>query len=243
MGVPLPSGPPYDERMADSDTQHSDRDGRLPKSGWGANIRDAGGALQRGIAPVASRMEAAVERGVKSVGQALEDPAAAAFASEVIKQSDLPEVDAQAPLSSLALRLDREADLWRGLAMRQIVRASWMERISVSTTVIAFGMGVTLSAIAAFRALFASSGLSAGWMVALLLGVGVIVLSAGCLAIQRVTTAVRRGQIDVARESLQRADLCELRLQRLAVLLELRGQDAASYRTALQQLESEIRAQ
>lgn len=240
-GVPIRDVAPYDGTMAESEEQGSSHGGRRP-SGWGASIAEVGAAIQGGVAPVASRMEAAVSRGVHSVGRALEDPAAAALAAEVLKQSDLPEVEAQAPLASLAVRLDREADLWRGLALRQLARASWMERIAISSLVIAFGMVVALSVIAAFRALFASGSLTgSGSMVALLLGVGVGLLTIGSGVIHAVTARVRRGQIEVARESLLRADLSKLRLQRVAVLLELRSHDAQAFRSALQKLESEIR--
>lgn len=74
-----------------------------------------------------------------------------------------------------------------------------------------------------------------------LLAVGVLLLAIGSLALGTVTARVRRGQIEVAREALLRADLSELRLQRLAVLLELRGHDADAFRGALRQLESELR--
>lgn len=228
--------------MAESEDEGSERGGRRGASGWGSNIRQIGAAIQGGVSPVASRMESAVSRGVHSVGRALEDPAAATLSAEVLKQSDLPELEAQAPLISLGVRLDREADLWRGLALRQLARASWMERIAISSLVIAFGMVVALSAIAAFRALFASSApASGGSMVALLLGVGVTLLTVGSVVIFVVTSRVRRGQVEVARESLLRADLSELRLQRVAVLLELRSHDPESFRSALRQLETEIR--
>lgn len=228
--------------MADPQDGGSDRPSRRGPGGWGANIREVGAAIQGGVSPVAERVETAVARGVGHVGRALDDPTAAALATEVLKQSDLPELEAQAPLSSLALRLDRESDLWRGLALRQLARASWMERLAITSQVIAFGMVVALSAIAAFRALFAASPLSAsGGSVALLLAVGVLLLAIGSLALGTVTARVRRGQIEVAREALLRADLSELRLQRLAVLLELRGHDADAFRGALRQLESELR--
>lgn len=214
-------------------------------TGWGASVREVGAALQSGVAPVASRVGSAVTRGVDSVGRALEDPAASALAGEVLRQSDLPELEAGAALQSLALRLDREADLWRGIAMRQLARASWMERIAVSTAVFAFGGTLLLGAIAAFRALFARGeeiGAGGGGSVALLLCVGALLIAAGGLLAHRVASRVRQGQIDVAREALARGDLAELRLHRLALVLELRGQDAEAYRGALRQLEGEIRA-
>lgn len=226
--------------MAHSDDSASGSAGRPGAArGWGANVREVGAALQSGVAPVANRLGAAVDRGVSSVGRALEDPGGG-LSSEILKQADLPELSSDTPLASLGIRLDREADLWRGVAMRQLARASWMERIAVSSSVIALIAVLVLSAIAAFRALFTGGSVGSG--VALLLCVGALLTTAGCLLLSRVASRIRHGQIEVAREALVRADLCELRLHRVAVLLEVRLTDGEGYRTSLQKLESELRA-
>lgn len=206
--------------------------------------QDVGSAIQGSVAPVAERMGAAFERGVSGVGRALEDPADGG--GELLRQADLPELDGGNPLSSLGIRLDREADLWRSVAMRQLARAAWMDRIAISTSVVSMVGVMVLAAIAAFRALFVSASSAAlasqGFGVALLLLVGALLVLVGSWRLTRAAAQIRAGQIAVAREALARADVSELRLQRLAVLLETRGADPESYRAALRQLETEIRA-
>lgn len=223
---------------------------KIPSRGWGQDVRtaaqDVGSALQSSVAPVAKRVGAAFERGMTGVGQALEDPAAG-VPGELLRQADLPELDSGNPLSSLAIRLDRESDLWRSVAMRQLARAAWMDRIAISTSVVSLVGVMVLAAIAAFRALFASGGgglvgAGQGAGVALLLLVGALLVLLGSWRLTRAAGQIRAGQIAVAREALSRADVGELRLQRLAVLLETRGLDPEAYRAALRQLESEIRA-
>lgn len=223
-------------------------EGHIPSRGWGQDVRtaaqDVGSAIQGSVAPVAKRVGAAFERGVTGVGQALEDPAAG-VGGELLRQADLPELDSGNPLSSLAIRLDRESDLWRSVAMRQLARAAWMDRIAISTSVVSLVGVMVLAAIAAFRALFASGGLvgaGQGAGVALLLLVGALLVLLGSWRLTRAAGQIRAGQIAVARDALSRADVGELRLQRLAVLLETRGLDPDAYRAALRQLESEIRA-
>src|SRR5690349_15479792 len=60
---------------------------------------EVGGAIRSGLAPVADRMGAAMRTGVEGMGRALEDPGGA-LASELLKQSDLPELEGGDPLLS-----------------------------------------------------------------------------------------------------------------------------------------------
>lgn len=227
--------------MAKSGEASADK-GTGATRGWGAGARAAGTALKSEVAPLASRLGTAVERGVTTVGQALEDPADPK-GSEVAAQEALPAIEAGAPLASLIIRLDREADLWRGVAMRQLTRAAWMDRIAMLGGVGTFIGLLVLAVIAAFRALFANTTGASGFGVAVLLGVGALLTGGGSFLLSRVSSRIRAGQIEIAREALARADLCELRLHRIGVVLELRSVDAESYKASLGQLESEIRAQ
>ena len=207
----------------------------------GAGARAAGTAIKSEVAPLASRLGTAVERGVTTVGRALEDPTDGKV-SEVLSQTALPAIEADAPLASLTSRLDREADLWRGVAMRQLTRAAWMDRIAMLGGVGTFIALLVLAVIAAFRALFANTSGASGLAVAVLLGVGAVLTAGGSFLLSRVANRIRQGQIDIAREALSRADQCELRLHRIGVVLELRSIDADTYKASLSQLESEIRA-
>jgi hypothetical protein len=125
--------------------------------------------------------------------------------------------------------------------MRQLTRAAWMDRISMLGGVGTFIGVLVLAVIAAFRALFANTTGASGFGVAVLLGVGAVLTAGGSFLLSRVAGRIRHGEI--AREALARADLCELRLHRIGVVLELRSVDAESYKASLGQLESEIRAQ
>jgi hypothetical protein len=138
----------------------------------------------------------------------------------------------------LGIRLDREADFWRGLAMRELTRAAWMDRLSISSTVVLLVGVLILASIAAFRALVASD---AAIHVTILLGVSALLLVLGAITIQRATTKVRQGQLEVARDALVRSDLAESRLHRLAALIEMRTSDPEGYRTALRELEADMR--
>lgn len=209
--------------------------------GWGAGARAAGTALKSEVAPLAARLGTAVERGVTTVGRALED-ATTGGGAEVESSESLPALEASAPLASLTARLEREAELWRGVAMRLFTRAAWLDRVAMLGGVGTFIGLLVLSIIAAFRALFADTTGGNGLAVAVLLGIGAVLTAGGSFLLNRIAGRIRHGQIEVAREALSRADLCELRLHRIGVVLELRTVDAESYKAALSQLEAEIRA-
>jgi hypothetical protein len=51
----------------------------------------------------------------------------------------------------------------------------------------------------------------------------------------------RQSQLEIARSALMRADLAEVRLHRVAALLELRAVDPARYGEALGTLEADLR--
>jgi hypothetical protein len=220
--------------MAQSERQDTDGE---PRKTARAVLGDVGTAVQSGLAPVAGRVGDAVRSGVGSVERALDDPAKT-LAAEMLEQANLPEIAGDDPLVSLGIRLDREADFWRGLAMRQLTRAAWMDRLAISSNVVLLVGVVLLASISAFRALVASD---AAIHVTILLGVSALLLVIGAVTIQRATAKVRQGQLDVAREALARSDLSEARLHRLAALIEMRASDQDGYRTALRELESDMR--
>ncbi|MBK9259063.1 MAG: hypothetical protein IPM54_04435 [Polyangiaceae bacterium] len=217
-------------------TERQDAEGE-PRKTARAVIGDVGAAVQSSVAPVADRVGSAIRSGVGSVERALDDPATSQ-ANELVEKANLPEISGEAPLVSLSIRLDREADFWRGISMRQLSRAAWMDRLSITSNVVLLIGIVVLSAIAAFRAMFASD---AALHVSALLGVAALLLVMGSLTIQRATAKVRQGQLDVMREALARSDLAEARIHRLAALIEMRVTDPEQYRTALRELEGDMR--
>lgn len=222
--------------MGQTESSESDPESKPQKTARTV-IGNVGAAVQNGIGPVADRVGDAVRSGVGTVEKALDDPAKS-LAAEMLEQAKLPEIAGEDSLASLGIRLDREADFWRGLALRQLSRAAWMERLSISSTVVLLIGVILLASIGAFRALVASD---AAIHVSILLGASALLLVLGAITMQRATSKVRQGQLDVAREALERSDLSESRLHRLAALMEMRASDPEGYRKALHELESDMR--
>jgi len=189
-------------------------------------------------AAVANRVGAAVRSGIGGLEQALDDPARA-LSAELSKEADLPEIEGDDPLASIGVRLDREADLWRSVAMRQLARAAFLDRLAVTSTLVVLVGEIVLAAIAGFRALFASDHADA---VAALLVVGAVLPALGTVIIGGVAARIRKGQMEVAKDALARADLAEVRLHRLAALLETRRADREGYLAALRAFEGDVRS-
>ncbi len=190
------------------------------------------------VGPVAEAALGGVRAGLHKVGDALRVDEPHSLSPELLSQADLPEVLTEDALASLAKRLDREADFWRGVAMRQLARVAWTERLGVTSSLLLLVGGVVLGAIAAFRALFATEG---GSSTAMLIGVGVGVLVTAAVVVNRLLRGLRQGQIDSVKEALRRADLSEMRLHRIAFLMELRQVGEGGYVAALTGLEADVR--
>ena len=201
--------------------------------------RAVAGEIGKGVgslAPVVTRVGASVRAGIGQVGNALEDPSHA-ITAELLQQTNLPQLDGKDPLSSLAVRLDQEADLWRGIALRQIARAAWTERITMGGAILAFAGEAALGGVGGFRALFTSSTASTP----IVLGVAAVVIALGAITIACVAAVVRRGQLAIGRDALDRADCAEARLRRIAALMEIRGLDPGAYVADLRDLERDDR--
>lgn len=199
---------------------------------------ELGAKMKANVMPAAGAAVAGMRAGLGKMGDALRGDDAGAVPAELLSQADLPELSQGDALASLALRLDREADFWRGVAMRQLARAAWTERLGVAGSLLLLIGGIVLAAIAAFRALFATAG---GTATAMLLGVGLVVLVVAALAIGSLSSRLRRGQLEAVKEALVRTDLAEMRLHRVALLMELRGAGHDSYLAALSGLEADVR--
>lgn len=235
------SRPPLEPDAHEKDAEESDGAAPSLKTSL-ADARDKaaviGGKVAANVKPVADAVGTRVRAGLGKVGDALRVDEAASLPAELLSQADLPDIAADDALASLALRIDREADFWRGVAMRQLARAAWTERLGVTGSLLLLIGGVVLAAIAAFRALFATEGGSA---TAMLLGVGIGVLLVASLAVGRLLARLRQGQMDAVRDALTRADLAEVRLHRIALLMELRSAARDGYVAALEGLEADVR--
>jgi hypothetical protein len=184
----------------------------------------------------AERVKALATEGASRIGKRAQQALAgtAAELEALVKQSDLPSIDGADAVTELASRLDREADLWRSLAVRELARATWAGRVALGGAAGAVVGDLALATVGGFAALFGAE--QWGPRAALLLVAGVILtLGAGIVAL--VCASIRRAQREIVRDALVRADLAELRLHRVAIVMAWRTGDPALFHEALARLE------
>ncbi|AKF05790.1 hypothetical protein [Sandaracinus amylolyticus] len=184
---------------------------------------------------VGSRTAATAEAALRSVSGGLQE-ATRRFDAEredwqrFLARSELPDVRGEDPIAELAVRVDREADFWRSVAVRAM-RPGASRSIAIGATLVGLTGGLGLSLLGGIRGLFGTDA-TAGqlWAAAGALALGVALALAAAAWLDR--TAAR-----AAGEALARADAAEKRLQRIAALLALRRADASAFRDALERLE------
>jgi hypothetical protein len=157
----------------------------------------------------------------------------------LIGRADLPDLVGDDPIAALGVRLDREADLWRALALGELARAVVVDRIVLASAVLAFLGTVGLSIVGWAGAAIGPGDAAAR---ALLAGAGVLALAVGGGMVAWIGGSIRGAHQRAARDALARADLAELRLHRIAVVLGLLRTDASGYRDALLRLERDAAA-
>lgn len=154
--------------------------------------------------------------------------------SALLGDANLPEVHSEDPLAELATRVDREADLWRNLALRQMTRTTFTDRIVQAAAAVALLGQLGIAVVAGLGVLFGGEGagmralLALAASAALALGAGIVAWAAA---------GVRRNQRAIAQDALARADLAELRLHRLALTLTWRSVEPSRLGEALTRLE------
>lgn len=205
-----------------------------PDTGEHPRVSEAVARAEKLASAVGSAVSSSVGTGLQKASRALEGPAGADVEA-LIADSNLPEVDADDPLAALARRLDREADLWRNLAIRELAHVAWANRIAHAASIVAIVGVVSLAFVAALGALFGGS--SGGR--ALLVGVAAAVLSLGALVATWTSGGVRRSQREIVRDALARADLAELRLHRIAMAMASCKADPEHARDVLARLEKD----
>lgn len=181
----------------------------------------------------ASKVAHSVGQGLRRAGRELDGPANADLAA-LIAETNLPEVASEDAMGSLARRLDREADLWRNLAIRELAHVGWANRIAHLASSLTMAGVLILAGIAAFESLF---GASTSRTMPLIVGAGLLAL--GAIVASTVSASVRRSQREVVRDALVRADLAELRLHRVAIAMASARADGAE-KEALQRLERDV---
>ena len=192
-----------------------------------------GAAVAASAHAVAAKLERGLSSGLTSAGRAFAAPKGTEIEG-LLADSNLPELELDDPIASLAIRLDRESDLWRNFSLREIARLGWADRVAQSIAIIAVIGDLALGTIAGLSALI--GGENAHGKV-LLLGGAALILSTGALLVALVTKGIRRTRHSLSREALARADLAELRLHRVGIALAWRKQDTALYQEALARLE------
>jgi hypothetical protein len=153
----------------------------------------------------------------------------------LIADTNLPEVEGEDPLAALAKRLDREADLWRNLAIRELAHVAWANRIAHGASIVTMIGVVTLAGVAAFGALIGGAGSRAVHVAA-----GALALAIGTVVVAWVCASIRKTQREIVRDALARADLAELRLHRVALAMAARTIDPERVRESLVRLERDV---
>jgi hypothetical protein len=157
----------------------------------------------------------------------------------LIGRADLPDLVGDDPVAALGVRLDREADLWRAMALGEIARATFVGRVVLTTAILAFVGTVGLSIVGWAGA---ALGLGDAAARALLAGAGVLALAVGAGIVAWIGASIRAAHQRAARDAFARADLAELRLHRVAVVLALRRAEEGSSKDALLRLERDTAA-
>lgn len=230
---PDPATPSTWSRLPSSEPEapvtHNERDAvRVIAARAGAAVRDQ-----------ASHAAKRVGEGIRRVSGAFATPGGAELEG-LLAGVDLPEIGGEGDaVAGLALRLDREADFWRGLALRSLARAAWADRVAQIIAVLAGIGGLALAVIAGLGALFGAS--SEGGRAILILAAGAALVVA-CLLVNLVSARIRRAQREVVKDALARADLAELRLHRVSIVLAMRKLEGDHYGAALLRLEHDAGA-
>jgi hypothetical protein len=201
-----------------------------------ASASKAASALSSSVRRGADSFADGVSRGAGRVGSAFEAPGESEVGA-LLGEADLPELVGD-PLEAMARRLDRESDLWRELSLRALARAAWADRVAQTAAVGAWLVTVATAALALFAALV---GGGRSWHSVLLVVASIASVLAGTGIVSWVSAGVRRTQGALAGAASERAELAELRLHRLGVVLALRHEDVSLFHRALARLESDTR--
>lgn len=200
-------------------------------TGLGRGLEGAGAGIGRGL----EGASAGIGRGLEGASAALATPDSADLAP-LLPAVDLPELPADGPLGALATRLDREADLCRGLALRELARVAWTTRITQTVVIVAAACEILIATAAAGVALVGGvgDGRAGLFLLAALIvagGAGLVLAAAG---------RARASHTKLADDATLRARSLEERIFRVAIALEWRRAGEPLYQDALARLERDI---
>lgn len=149
---------------------------------------------------------------------------------------DLPELASEGPLGAIALRLDREADLFRGVALRELSRIGWVERVAQTIVVAAAACEAAVAATAVVLAVF--GGPLEGRIGLLFLAATIVGLAGASAAWSASRTRVAHTKL--AEAALGRARALEERLFRVGLTMEWKSAGPTLYQDALARLERDV---
>jgi len=136
------------------------------------------------------------------------------------------------------VRLDREADLYRNVALRELGRVAWIDRLTLIVTVVAFVGEAAIAAAVAFTAIVGALE-GRGSMFAL----AAIILGAAPAGVAAIVASSRRLHRDLADDALARSRSIEDRIFQLGLVMEWRTTEAPLFQDALARLEGRTRSE
>lgn len=173
-----------------------------------------------------------LERSFERAGAALATPENADVTA-LLAAVDLPEIAADGPLGAIALRLDREADLFRGVALRELARVGWVSRIAQTVVVAAAACEIGVALAAVMLAVF--GGPVEGRLGLLFLAAAVVGMAG--VGVTASASRLRSAHARLAEEALSRARVIEDRLFRVGLAMEWRAAGPVLFQDALARLE------
>lgn len=174
---------------------------------------------------------AGIERGLVKADRALATPEGTELAA-LLDATNLPELPTEGPLGSLGVRLDREADLLRNVALRELGRVAWMDRLGLIVVLVGFFLEAVIAACVTFSAIVGALDGRGG-----LFTLAATVIAGSAAGVSAVVSRSRSAHRDLANEALSRARAIEERIFQLAVVMEWRGAGDTLYQDALARLE------
>jgi preprotein translocase subunit SecE len=174
-------------------------------------------------------------QGLERAGAALATPENADVTA-LLASVDLPELSSEGPLGAIATRLDREADLFRGVALRELARVGWVSRITQTMVVVMATCAVAVAACAVVVAVF--GGMVDGRLGLLVLAAAVV--GAAGVGVAASASRMRTAHTQLAHDALARARVIEDRLFRVGLAMEWRSAGPTLYQDALARLERDV---
>lgn len=196
--------------------------------------QDAAEALEETAHDAAGALGVKAQVALATANQALAAPEGADLAP-LLGATDLPELPAEGALGSLGVRLDREADLYRNVALRELGRVAWIDRVTLTIVVFAFLGEAALAAAAGFSAIVGAIEGRGG-----LFALAATILAVAPAGMAAIVASSRRMHRQLATEALERSRAIEERIFQLGLAMEWRATESSLFQDALARLEGRL---